>query len=120
MAYSIGWVSKATGLSVYTLRYYETKGLVLPQRDKAGRRAYEQNDLARLAIIKNFKIIGTPLEEVEKYFHLIELKGEGISYRRAFLLSEKKRIALKIQQLEGVKEFIDDVLIRCGLGETVA
>lgn len=120
MAYSIGEVSKATGLSVYTLRYYETRGLVSPQRDKEGRRAFEQNDLARLAIIKNFKIIGTPLEEVERYFHLIELEGEGISHRRAFLLSEKERIALKIKQLEGVEEFIDDILIRCGLGGTVA
>ena len=45
----IGDVARATGLSVRTLRYYESEGLVTPSgRLPSGHRVYSLDDVARL------------------------------------------------------------------------
>ncbi|HCT64204.1 MAG TPA: hypothetical protein DIC60_02850 [Lachnospiraceae bacterium] len=54
---------------IHTLRLYEKKNLISLKRDFRNRRIYSENDLFRLKIIKNFKIIGTSLEDIELYFH---------------------------------------------------
>jgi len=48
---SIGDASKATGVSIEALRYYEREGLLLEKapRDTGGRRRYRMNDLAWIA-----------------------------------------------------------------------
>jgi len=48
---SIGEASRATGVSIEALRYYEREGLLLERapRDTGGRRRYRMNDLAWIA-----------------------------------------------------------------------
>ena len=41
----IGEIAKAAGISEYTLRYYEKKGLIRVRRDDAGRRCYDESDM---------------------------------------------------------------------------
>lgn len=41
----IGEFSGVTGISAYTLRYYEKKGLICVNRDSNGRRYYSENDV---------------------------------------------------------------------------
>ena len=117
MEYSIGDVSKATGFGIHTLRFYEKKKLIFPERDQHNRRIYSENDLFRLKIIKNFKIIGTSLEDIELYFHFFDNDCEGKKERRIFLLAEKEKIASQIEHLRSVDKFIDDILIKCHLAE---
>ncbi|WP_349515094.1 MerR family DNA-binding transcriptional regulator [Leuconostoc suionicum] len=46
MNYSINEISELTGLSKYTLRYYEKEKLIpLIKRDSSGHRIYNQKDL---------------------------------------------------------------------------
>jgi DNA-binding transcriptional MerR regulator len=45
-------------VSVKTLRYYETVGLLAPQRTAKGWRVYDRADLARLEEILSFKAMG--------------------------------------------------------------
>ncbi|WP_110954383.1 MerR family transcriptional regulator [Anaerosinus massiliensis] len=115
MVYLIGDISKATGFGIHTLRFYEKKNLISPKRDSRDRRIYSENDLFRLKIIKNFKIIGTSLEDIELYFHYFDNANEGKKERRIFLLTEKEKINLQIEHLRTVESFIDNILIKCDL-----
>lgn len=115
MEYLIGDLSKETGLGIHTLRFYEKKNLISPKRDSRNRRIYTEDDLARLKIIKNFKIIGTSLEDIELYFHFFSGADEGKDERRRFLLAERKKIQIQIRHLEEVETFIDEILVRCRL-----
>jgi len=65
--YSIREASERSGISSYTLRYYEKIGL-LPQakRDKAGRRSFTDSDLRQIAFLKSLKETGMSLEEINE------------------------------------------------------
>ena len=65
--YSIGQVSKITGLSAKTIRFYEEKGLITSaKREKNGYRYFEEKDLDEIKIIRNTRDLGLPLSEIKK------------------------------------------------------
>ncbi|MEA3286958.1 MAG: MerR family transcriptional regulator [Candidatus Marinimicrobia bacterium] len=50
--FTIGVAADLIGVSVHTLRMYETEGLILPQRTSTQRRLYSQVDIERLLCIR--------------------------------------------------------------------
>jgi len=69
----IGEISKATGLTPKTLRYYELNHLLEePQRTESGYRLYGTEDVERLEFIKKAKRLGLSLEEVRDILVLHE------------------------------------------------
>ncbi len=50
--YAIGIASKLTATTVYTLRMYEEKGLIIPHKTDTGRRLYSDVDIQRLRCIR--------------------------------------------------------------------
>ncbi|NOY57592.1 MAG: MerR family transcriptional regulator [Calditrichaeota bacterium] len=50
--FTIGIAAKKLGVSVPTLRMYEHAGLILPYRNKTGRRIYSIADLMRIGFIR--------------------------------------------------------------------
>jgi len=50
--YMISVAAELVGMHPQTLRMYETKGLVRPQRTPGGTRLYSENDIARLRIVQ--------------------------------------------------------------------
>jgi DNA-binding transcriptional MerR regulator len=55
----IGELSRRTGLSVKTIRYYSDEGLVTPSdRTEAGYRIYSDADLVRLDVIRTLRDAG--------------------------------------------------------------
>ena len=65
MDYSIGEFSKATGLGIHTLRYYEHENLIIPLRNSSNRRRYSEKDIAWIAFIKRLKATGMPIKEIK-------------------------------------------------------
>ena len=65
--FSIGEVSKITGLSIDRLRNYDKIGLLKPSYidPKSGYRYYSENKFRKLRIIKYLRKIGTPLKEID-------------------------------------------------------
>ena len=57
--YSIGDLSRRTGVKVPTIRYYEQMGLISPtHRSQGNQRRYERGDLDRLAFIRHARDLG--------------------------------------------------------------
>ncbi len=68
LSYSIGQVAQKTGLSAYTLRYYEKEGLLpFVKKSDSGMRVYTDSDIAWLSMIECLKATGMPIKEIRLY-----------------------------------------------------
>lgn len=61
--FTIGDLAREFGVTLRTLRFYETRGLLSPRREGAVR-AYDARDRARLAVILKGKHLGFTLTEI--------------------------------------------------------
>ena len=61
---SIGEVAHRFGLETHVLRHWEDVGLLLPERDPAGRRRYGRQDVVRIAVIVRSKAAGMTLDQI--------------------------------------------------------
>ncbi|MCA8900058.1 MAG: redox-sensitive transcriptional activator SoxR [Hyphomonas sp.] len=61
---SIGDVARRTGLSVSAIRFYESRGLVRPDRTAAGQRQFQRADIRRLSFILIAQQMGLRIEEI--------------------------------------------------------
>ena len=65
MAYTVGQVAKAARVTVRTLHHYDEIGLLSPSgRTPAGYRRYDDADLDRLQLIRYYRELGFPLDEI--------------------------------------------------------
>ena len=70
--YMIGVVAELAGMHPQTLRSYEQKGLVTPQRTRGNTRMYSQADIERLSLINELTDEGINLAGV---IRILDLQG---------------------------------------------
>lgn len=64
--WKVGDLSKITGLTVRTLRFYDQIGLFSPSgQTQSGHRLYDESDLSRLQQILSLKELGLSLDEIK-------------------------------------------------------
>ncbi len=110
--YKISTISKLTGFSIPTLRYYEKLGLLNPKRDANNYRCFTANDLRWIKFIKRAKATGMPLAKIIKYSQL-RAQGTGTIQERIAILEQQEQILYteqaKIQEhiefLQNKKQF---------------
>ncbi|GHF07044.1 redox-sensitive transcriptional activator SoxR [Aliiroseovarius zhejiangensis] len=61
---SIGTLAKRTGLAVSAIRYYETQGLVAPERNAGGQRRFLRSDIRRLSFVMIAQKFGFTLDRI--------------------------------------------------------
>jgi DNA-binding transcriptional MerR regulator len=103
---SIGEVSELTGLTTYTLRFYEQEGLfVAPvRRNAAGRRVFTQDEVQWLKVCTRLRSSGMPIPEIRRYAELV-LAGTGNEAQRLELLRQHE--ARVQQQVADLQEALD-------------
>ena len=116
----IGQLSKRTGFSKDTIRYYEKiQLLVLPQRSRSNMtyKDYPDELVHTLLAIRKYKGLGFTLEEIRellvlqsirvldisKLLHVVDLKITGIDAEIDKLHEIKMRLNREHQQLQGKK-----------------
>ena len=73
---AVNEVSKLTGVSIRTLQYYDTIGLLKPiEYTESGYRLYDDTSLERLQQILLFKELEFPLKEIKKIIDAPNLTG---------------------------------------------
>lgn len=83
MSYSIGEVSKLTGLSVPTLRYYDKEGLIPNiNRNENGLRDFTEQDLGTINIVTCIKGAGASIREIKEYMDLCKLGDSTLEARK--------------------------------------
>ena len=109
---NIKTISKITGLSAHTLRYYEKIGLLLNvERDSKGYRDYSEKDVVWIEFIKRLKATNMPLNEIKK-FAVLRTKGDSTIHNRLKILEiHQSRVKKQMENLlihqEKIKEKIE-------------
>ena len=81
--YSIGVISRLTGMHEQTIRQYERIGLVAPQRSAGGTRSYSELDLQRLLTINALtRDMGVNLAGVELILRLRDREAQLLGLAR--------------------------------------
>ncbi|MCI1712135.1 MerR family transcriptional regulator [Bifidobacterium tibiigranuli] len=88
-----------TGLSAYTLRYYESKGLVHPRHNMAGYREYSAFDLRRIVFIARMRLSGMTMADLQRYIGLVEQGDTTMPQRRALMIAQRERIERQMREL---------------------
>ena len=105
--YSIQDVSRKTGLSAHTLRYYEKEGLLPPvERSPGGFRQYTDEDLEALGLICCLKNTGMSLNEITRFVTLTH-EGEQTLKERVELLREHRENV--IARMAEMQKYLDKV-----------
>jgi MerR family transcriptional regulator, copper efflux regulator len=105
----IGELSKKTGLSKDTIRFYEKLGLISALDRQAGTRVYKEysaETVNRLLMINQGKGLGFTLNEIKQL--LDEWGGEIIPKSEQIKIVERKleQISEKMQQLSAIKSYL--------------
>ena len=97
--YMIGVAAQLAGVHPQTLRIYEQKGLVSPQRTSGNTRMYSQADIERLELINELTSEGINLAGV---IRILDLKGrlDGRDEEIDDLHKKVRRLADRVHELE--------------------
>jgi DNA-binding transcriptional MerR regulator len=69
--FTIGELADEFGITTRTIRFYEARGLILPER-KGANRSYSRRNRARLMLILRGKNLGFTLEDIAEYLALYD------------------------------------------------
>jgi len=100
-ALTIREVSRRTGLSEPTLRYYEHVGLVGPveRDDSSGHRRYREDDVDTLQALACLRATGVGVEDMRRYQANRSRGHEAAGEQRDLLLRHAERIEAQIATL---------------------
>lgn len=99
--YTIKDVSKRTGMSAHTLRYYDKKGLLtFVRRSESGVRLFTEEDFESLFTIHCLKESGMSLAKIKEFMDLYIQGNETIVARGKLFQEQKKEVEKQIQLLQ--------------------
>src|SRR4051794_30525173 len=106
---SIAEVSRRTGVSAHTLRYYERAGLVVSavERTSGGRRRYQQLDLEWIAICTRLRATGMPIKTIRRYAQLISAGPGNEKERLALLEAHRAEVIARLAEVQQNLELIE-------------
>lgn len=117
----INELSKKTGLSIHTIRYYENLGLIQGISNENIKtnnyKSYDENVVERLEIISDAKEVGFTLSEIKKllesWYNPSSLRAEQIEMFRIKI----EEIEAKIRQFKQIKKRLEKVKTELENGE---
>ncbi len=111
--YTTGEIAKLCGVTVRTVQYYDTRGILIPSElTDGGRRLYSEADVSRLKIICFLREIGLPITAISQLLSE-EDPGSVIS----ILLDQQKNVLeeeigerqMKLDKLETLQQGLKDI-----------
>ncbi len=104
--YSVTELADELGITPRAIRFYETKGLIKPQR--AGTtRVYTHRDRARMHLILRGKRLGFTLADIREYLDMYDV--DPSQTKQVQLLLEK--VERRIDELEQQREDLETTLV---------
>ncbi len=111
--YTTGELAKACDVSVRTVQYYDTRGLLIPSElSEGGRRLYTEEDLRKLRIICFLRDMDFSIEHISKLFS--EEKPENvisllIEQQETMLTRELREKETKLEKLTEMKRSLKNI-----------
>jgi DNA-binding transcriptional MerR regulator len=107
--YTISDLATEFEISSRTIRFYEEKGLISPERTKGNQRKYSKRDHARLKLILRGKRFGYSLDEIAEMIGMTDVNmSEAEQIEKSLAYGEKKLVEIRehIRELEFLEEDI--------------
>jgi DNA-binding transcriptional MerR regulator len=106
--YSVSQLARQLGVTARTIRFYEDKDLISPQR--AGTtRVYTHRDRARLMLILRGKRLGFSLREIKEFLDLYDVDPAHHVQLRQLLAAVRKRMGKLSEQRAAIDESLSEL-----------
>ncbi|QYK67572.1 MerR HTH family regulatory protein [Paenibacillus sp. S02] len=93
--YKISEILKLYGIGIDSLRYYEKLGVLKPQRDVNSYRIYGLNDMYKLNIIRDLRLLDFSMQQIKEY-----LDYQSIDNTLELLHEEQVLIQKQLKELQ--------------------
>lgn len=114
----INELSKKSGVSIHTIRYYENLGLIQGVSDQNVKtnnyKSYDENVVERLEIIAEAKEVGFTLSEIRKLLESWYGATSSRSEQIQMFKTKIEEVDTKINQLKKVKKRLEKVCEELG------
>lgn len=107
--YSVGGLGNDLGVSARTIRFYEAKGLIAPQR-AGNNRVYTARDRARMILILRGKKLGFTLREIKEYLDLYDADPTHAKQIKLLLKAVRSRIVRMEDQRVALQQALAELL----------
>ena len=117
--FAIADLAREFGISTRTIRFYESKGLLAPERVGATR-IFRRRDRARLILILRGKRLGFSLRDISDYLSLydadraqqVHLLAEKVDERIALLERQRQDLETTIAELREIRALATERLTK--------
>lgn len=102
--FSIGEMSRRTGVKVPTIRYYEDSGLLAaPARTSGNQRRYGQSELEKLGFIRHARDLGFSLEAIAALIELQEHPDRSCQEANVIATGQLAEVRARIRRLQALE-----------------
>lgn len=99
--FSIGQLSKRTGVKIPTIRYYEQMGLInSPERSEGNQRRYTKEGLSRLSFIRHSRDLGFSVENIRGLLELSQHPDKPCDDAHGIAVQHLKDVQDRIAKLQ--------------------
>ncbi len=108
--YTTGEMAKACGVTVRTVQYYDTRGILTPgSLSEGGRRLYDDGDLRKLKVICFLREIGLSIDTIGQLFkeeHPEDVISLLLEQQEQDLKAERDALDAKLEKIDGLKRAV--------------
>jgi DNA-binding transcriptional MerR regulator len=109
-SFSISELAREFDVSPRSIRFYEEKGLIAPQRTRGNQRIYSGRDRARLKLILRGKRFGYSLDEIAEMIGMTTGEMEEVQQIEKSLAYGEKKLSELRQRIEELELLEHDLL----------
>jgi DNA-binding transcriptional MerR regulator len=110
----IGDLSKATGVEVGTIRFYERAGLIdLPDRLPNGYRSYGPRHLESLAFVRHCRALDIPMADIRRLLDLATLPSGACINVDELVDQQIERVRTRITSLKALQKQLTVLRAKC-------
>lgn len=110
---NIGQAAERSGLNTKTIRYYESIGLVEPDRAGNGYRHYRDSDVAQLQFLQRCRAVGFNLDECRELLALYRDPQRRSAEVKALVLSHVEQVEAQMAELESMRDTLLGMAEQC-------
>ncbi|WP_116369084.1 redox-sensitive transcriptional activator SoxR [Parahaliea mediterranea] len=113
-SFSVGQIAERAGVSVATLHFYESRGLIGSERNAGNQRRYRRGVLRRIAVIKTAQRLGLSLADIADAMATLPVDRTPTKADWKRLSTRwRSQLQARIEQLQRLRDELDGC-IGCG------
>lgn len=110
----IGALSKATGVDIETIRYYEKLGLLpTPERAQNGYRSYTTSHLERLSFIRHCRALDISLADITRLLDFVAHPEADCGDINLLIDAQLRRIRARLDSMHALEQQLTALRAQC-------